>query len=981
MQLSLHDTLHGFSVVSAAELPEIEGTAYVLYHKASGARALYLANDDENKAFAIGFKTPPRDDTGVFHILEHSVLCGSDRFPAKEPFVNLLKSSMQTFLNAMTFPDKTLYPVASTNETDLLNLMDVYMDAVLHPAIYSKREIFEQEGWHYELDAPGEPLRYNGVVFNEMKGALSDPDAVLYNTLAAALFPDSAYAFESGGDPRAIPTLSYEDFLDTHRRHYRCDNSYIVLYGNMQVERELAFLDERYLGVAGAAGAAGDGAASAAGAGASAPNPLTLQEPVCRMNITRSMQTAPENACAGLAYIIGTASDRQRVLDVDILLDALMGSNVAPLKRALLEAGIAGDAYAQMIDALMQPMVLLQIKGCQKGAAAQLNTLVSETISRLCTEGIDRTLLNASLARAEFYMREGDFGTADGVVYAMECLSGWLYSDDDPVAYLRYEEAFARMHEKLETDYFEQLAREIFLDNTHRASAEIVPVKTPEASDEAKDLAAVYAGLDAEGIARTIEETAALHRAQETPDSPEALATLPLLQLSDIAAATAEPACTLLRDTPLDCLYHATPTKRIDYLYYYFPLEGLAFDELPYATLLTRLLGKLATRAHTAEELDTLVQSRLGTLRFFTEVHESESDANAYGIRFVVGASALAENVVDLATIPAEIWTSTLFDDRAKIKDILLQLRIGMEQEFALSGHSAAAARAGSYCCGAGVVRDAMTGVNFYRFLKDLIARFDDEAQSLIARLQNVAARLFVADGTLASFTGSSDNCAHFWEVAPALTAAVGAPDAPENRLVIPAPTVANEAFIVPTDVCFAATAGDLRALDAPYTGAWQVASRALSYDYLWNEVRVKGGAYGAGLRVARSGGLQFYSYRDPHLDATLARFAGAGAWLANFAPAEDEMRGYVISSVAGIDAPKKAREIARRQDIAHLCHFAPNYRAAGRKEVLDTNAGTLGALAPVLDAASAQNAVCVFGSREIIEASTADLTPIDLLA
>lgn len=964
MQLTPNDTLHGFTVLSTHALPEIEGTAYVLHHAASGARAIYLANDDENKAFAIGFKTPPQDDTGVFHILEHSVLCGSDRFNAKEPFVNLLKSSMQTFLNAMTFPDKTLYPVASTNETDLLNLMDVYLDAVFHPAIYSKREIFQQEGWHYELDDPAEPLRYNGVVFNEMKGALSDPDAVLYNALAASLFPDTAYAFESGGDPSAIPTLTYEAFLDTHRRHYRADNSYIVLYGNMQVERELAFLDENYL--------------ACAQKPTGTPNPLVLQKPVRRLDITRTMQTAPENGCAGLACIIGTADQRERILDIEILIDTLMGSNEAPLKRALLEAGLAGDAYAQMIDALLQPMVLIQIKGCEPGTAAPFYSLVTKTIERLCTEGIDPKLLEASLSRAEFYMREGDFGTADGVVYAMECLSGWLYDDSDPTAYLRYEDAFTHMHEKIPSGYFEQLAREIFLDNDHMALAEVLPTEAQGLSDEGEILASVKAGLDEAGLQRTIDETNALHRLQETPDSPEALATLPLLQLTDIAAASPEPACTLRHDVALDCLHHTTPTRRIDYVYHYFPLEGLAFEELPYATLLARLLGKLATRTHTAAELDTLIQSRLGTLRFFTEAHESETDPQAVTLTFVVGTSALAENVIDAATLPAEVWSSTLFDDRAKIKDILMQLRIGMEQEFALSGHSAATARIGSYYTPAAVARDEMTGVNFYRFLKDLIARFDDEAENLMAHLRDISARIFVQDGALASFTGEAHDYDLFWENAPLFAFS---PKSAGSRLLIPAPVMRNEAFIVPADVCFAAMGGDLRSIDTPYSGTWQVASRALSYDYLWNEVRVKGGAYGAGLRVARTGGVQFYSYRDPNLDATLARFAKAGAWLADFSPDEEEMRGYLISSVAGIDAPKKAREIARRQDIAYLSHFAPDYRATLRAEVLETDGSRLNNLAGALDKITATEATCVFGSREIIEASSANLTPIDLLA
>ncbi|MEG2006505.1 MAG: insulinase family protein [Raoultibacter sp.] len=964
MQLTQNSTLHGFTVISKQSLPEIEGIAYTLHHHVSGARLLYLANDDANKAFAIGFKTPPQDSTGVFHILEHSVLCGSDRFPVKEPFVNLLKSSMQTFLNAMTFPDKTLYPVASTNEQDLLNLMDVYMDAVLHPAIYHKRAIFEQEGWHYELESPEEPLRYNGVVFNEMKGALSDPESVLYDVLAENLFPDTTYAFESGGHPHDIPTLTYEDFLDAHRRHYRLDNSYIILYGDMQVERELAFLDERYL--------------SCPQQAAGSPNPLNLQKPVKRTGIVKTMQTAPENACTGLACVIGTSSDRERILDVDILMDALMGSNESPLKRALLDSKIGADASGQLIDSLLQPLVLIQVKGCQKDASAAFYDIVRTTVANLCAQGIDRKLLEASIARAEFSLREGDFGAADGVILAMECLSGWLYDDEQPTSHLRYEEAFAHMHEKIETGYFEDLLREIILENDHLALAEILPVDNDDSADEVGRLADIKAALNDEQLRQVIDETNTLHRLQEEPDTAANLATLPTLQLSDIAPAMPEETCTFSDDTPLPCLYHDIPTKRIDYTYHYFTLDTLTFDELPYATILARLLGKLDTTAHTAAQLDNLIQSRLGTLRFFTELHESEFDQHTFSLKFVVGASALTENILDLVSLPHEVWSSTLFDDTSKIKDVLQQQRIAMEQEFALGGHSTALARVASYYTPAAVVREKLSGVDFYRFLKDLLAHFDERAEALIGRLRSVSERIFTRDGTTVSFTGSFDDYTRFWDLAAPISAHQSSH---KCQLIVPEPVMRNEAFIVPTDICFAAKGFDRRLLDIAYQGSWNVAGRALSYDYLWNEVRVKGGAYGAGFRATRTGALQFYSYRDPNLDATLARFNAAGEWLASFEPDEDALRGYIVSTVAGIDAPKKPREIARRQDVAHFSHFEPNYRTIARNEVLTTTKDTLHGLAPILDNVAARQATCVFGNRESIEASKAGLAIIDLLA
>ena len=433
MELTPCKTVHGFTVRTTSDLPEIDGRAYVLDHNASRAQLLYLQNDDANKAFSIAFKTPPANDTGVFHILEHSVLCGSDKFPVKEPFVNLLKSSMQTFLNAMTYPDKTIYPVASTNEQDLLNLMDVYLDAVLHPAIFHKRAIFEQEGWHVELagEEGSGKLAYNGVVYNEMKGALSDPESILYDELSAALFPDTAYRFESGGKPSSIPTLSYEEFLDTHRRHYNLANAKIVLYGNMDIERFLAFLDERYL------------APDAAEAGADgAPNPLELQAPVMSFGNKTPMKTAPENACCAVGFVAGTAADRERMIAMDILLDAIFGSNEAPAKRALLDENLACDIVAYMADAMLQPFAVVQAKGLEEGAAERLRPALSRVLTELADGALDHDVVAAALSHAEFVMREQNFGIADGVALACSCMAGWLYDDDAALDYLRYEDAF-----------------------------------------------------------------------------------------------------------------------------------------------------------------------------------------------------------------------------------------------------------------------------------------------------------------------------------------------------------------------------------------------------------------------------------------------------------------------------------------------------------------------------------------------------------
>lgn len=1013
-ELTPGSTRHGFFVKRREALPEIDGEAVVMRHAKSGARLLYLRNDDVNKAFSISFKTPPKDDTGVFHILEHSVLNGSRRFPVKEPFVNLLKSSMQTFLNALTFSDKTMYPVASTNEQDLLNLMDVYLDAVLHPSIYRKRAVFEQEGWHYELadpdeaapseesgdaEATAEPahaagdaahaepaspagrLRFNGVVYNEMKGALSDASSVLFDELQAALFPDNCYRFESGGDPAAIPTLTYEGYLDEHRRHYRLDNSYLTLYGNLDVDRALAFLDERYLSPV-ADEQAADRAARAAEAGqdvsALAARTIQPQEPVCRLGVVRTMDTAPENACMGLAFVIGEARDRTRVMAVDVLLDAIMGSNEAPLKRALLDAGIAGDAMGSLAEATLQPFAVIELKGLREGGAARFRDLVRTELERLADGGLDHALVEASLSRYEFIVRECEYGMADGVALAINALSGWLYDDDQPTRYLRYEEDFAALREALAAGRFETLIREVFLDNPHQAEVEVRPQARQGASDEAARLAAIESAMTPEDFARIEADVAELRRMQAAEDSPEALATLPRLSRADVAQAPAEPAYGLDEQAPVPCIRHEVPTHGIAYAYRYFDLDGLSFDELPYVTVLCCVLGKLGTARHSASELDTLVNGRLGNLSFFTETYEDDRDPAALRLKLVVSASALSKNVDALADIPEEIMTATDFGDTGKIADILTQRRIGMERSFAQAGHSAAMARVSSYYKPAGVVREQLGGVDFYRFLKDLLDHFDERADDLAARLRGLAARLFARAGLTLSFAGSPEDYATFLERAD--LPAGSAPSEP--RLIVPAPVLRNEAFVVPTDVSYTALGFDGRLLPgaAPYNAAWQVGARALTYDYLWNEVRVRGGAYGVGFQTMRTGDLRFYSYRDPHLDETLERFAAAPAWLRSFRPSPADLDGYVVSTVAGFDNPLKARALMRRQDASHFTGRTPQDRLATRARMLEADEGSLRELADAVEQACAQKARCTFGSKDILGSAKTEFEVIDLL-
>lgn len=993
-------TCHGFAVERCETVPELDSDAYVLRHTTSGARLLYLACDDENKAFAIGFKTPPADSTGVFHILEHSVLCGSAKFPVKEPFVDLIKSSMQTFLNAMTYPDKTIYPVATTNEQDLYNLMDVYLDAVFNPAIYTKPTIFEQEGWHYELDLPegaeGEgdggsanlregTLRYNGVVFNEMKGALSDPMSVLDDAVNAALYPDTAYAHESGGDPRAIPALTYEQFLDTHARHYNPSNSYITLYGDLDVDRALAFLDERYLSQPSAASRRMD-AAVAAGEDPSAlsPNPLDVQAPVTCEYKRVEMATTPENALVGLGLVLGSALDRKRTIAADILFEALLGSNEAPVKKAILAAGLGGNVVSYTAAESLQPYELIMLQNAQPGVARELRRVFQDACRDLCEHGVPRERLEAIISSNEYDLRQRDYGIADGVAIACDALSTWLYDDDAATLALKYGPVYEELRGELDGSYFEDLLRELVLQNDHMALVELVPVDAAEGAEgaEAAELAAKRDAMTDAELADVVERTAALRAAQEAEDTPEAKATLPRLRVSDIGEARPEPPLVVDTTAPIPCLRHGIPTNRLAYAMQYFDLSCVAFEDLPYVTLLCRLLKQLPTREHSAEELDNLLAGKLGFLSFTTEVM-TQPEVDGVRPYLLVSAGALSEKIDALASLPREVWSSTLLADADadRMRDVLTQIRIGLEQGFINNGHSAALGRAMSYSSPSAVVREQLSGVDFYLFLRDLLDHFDERLDGLRAKLTELAGRIFVADGCMASFTGSDEDFDAYWDAAGdlGLDAGDGA-DAGRDALVVPAPCDRHEAFVIPSDICFAARACDPRRLGIDVTGAWAVAANALSYDYLWNEIRVKGGAYGCGFRAAGERQAAFYTYRDPAIDPSIERVARAGEWLGSFEPDEAAFEGFIVSCVSGMDAPVKPYALTKRRNTTYLAGLDPHAREERRAQMLAATPGELRSLGADVTRIAAESPTCVFGGREVIAKSNAGFNVVDLL-
>lgn len=751
------------------------------------------------------------------------------------------------------------------------------------------------------------------------------------------------------------------------------------------MDRALAFLDERYLSQPSAASRRMD-AAVAAGEDPStlAPNPLVVQAPVTCEYKRVEMATTPENALVGLGLVLGSALDRKRTIAADILFEALLGSNEAPVKKAILAAGLGGNVVSYTAAESLQPYEIIMLQNAQPGVARELRRVFQDACRDLCEHGVPRERLEAIISSNEYDLRQRDYGIADGVAIACDALSTWLYDDDAATLALKYGPVYEELRGELDGSYFEDLLRELVLENDHMALVELVPVDAAEGAEsaEAAELAAKRDTMTDAELADVVERTAALRAAQEADDAPEAKATLPRLRVSDIGEARPEPPLVVDTTAPIPCLRHGIPTNRLAYAMQYFDLSCVAFEDLPYVTLLCRLLKQLPTSEHSAEELDNLIAGKLGFLSFTTEVM-TQTDVDGVRPYLLVSAGALSEKIDALASLPREVWSSTLLldADADRVRDVLTQIRIGLEQGFINNGHSAALGRAMSYSSPSAVVREQLSGVDFYLFLRDLLDHFDERLDDLRAKLAELAGRIFVSDGCLASFTGSDEDFDAYWAAAGDL--GLGAGDgavAGRDTLVVPTPCDRHEAFVIPSDICFAASACDQRRLGIDVTGAWAVAANALSYDYLWNEIRVKGGAYGCGFRAAGERQAAFYTYRDPAIDPSIERVARAGEWLGGFEPDEAAFEGFIVSCVSGMDAPVKPYALTKRRNTTYLAGLDPHAREERRAQMLTATPGELRSLGADVTRIAAVSPTCVFGGRDVIAKSNAGFNVIDLL-
>ncbi len=943
----LNKTYHGFVFNEKKHVEEIRADVYIGEHTKSGARICYVASDDVNKVFSISFKTVPENDTGVMHILEHSVLNGSDKYPVREPFVELLKSSMQTFLNAMTYPDKTMYPVASCNEKDFENLMDVYLDAVFHPAIYNKKEIFLQEGWHYE---GGENECFRGVVYNEMKGEMSSEDSLLGEYLQNTMFPDVCYSKNSGGDPAAIPSLTYEEFINTHKKFYHPENSYIYLYGDMDVEEKLRIMDEEYL---------------------SDYDRINIDVKVGIQPNRGSLYKAAkyssnEEKSLATHYAMGFKAapfeNHEKLMATDILVTSLCSDNESPLKKALLDKGICEEAWAYLDDGIISPYVSLVLKRCKDDDEYVKNS-VEEILKKIAKAGIDREIIEANINRMEFKMREADFGNQPaGLIYCTYVMASWLYGGD-PTLLLTYEDEFKAIREKAKGDYFERLLEEIFLNSEHNALVKLIPdgdYAEEKAKEEADRVAEYREKIGKEGEKLAEKELEQLKKMQNSIDTPENLATIPVLDLKYINPESEKIPFEKRAFDGGEIWYHNIETKGILYMNMYFDLSHLDMDELSNVSLATRFMGRLATKNKKASQLINAIKINLGSFLVSVDTFAPKDDKKAVGAKLRVSFSSLAGNIDNAAKLVREILTETDFENSVEdIKKMLQQEKMARENWMARNGHSAALRRAMSYFSTEDALNQKLNGTDYYFFVKELCEKFDKEYACLLSDAIESATK---CDAPIFSLTCNEDVYNRTLENLSQLIFEKqngkkngGFDIQCENK---------NEGFIVPTDVAYVAKAATCNKAK----GALFVLSHIMTYDYLWNTIRAKGGAYGTGFTVNMSGDVGMYSYRDPNLKNTVAAFDEAYKYIAEFEATEREMTKYIVGSVASSDRPTSPFMKAIRSDFDRFNHITKEMRDGVRGEMLKTTPEDIRALAPVVKNLMDENNLCVFSSKAKID-------------
>ena len=959
------EDLQAYTLLEKRQIKDIHSVSYLLKHNKTGAKIALLSNDDENKVFYIGFRTPPKDSTGVAHIVEHTVLCGSDKFPVKDPFIELAKGSLNTFLNAMTYPDKTVYPVASCNDKDFQNLMDVYLDAVLHPNIYHEEKIFKQEGWHYEMESAEDELTINGVVYSEMKGAYSSPDDVLWREIMNSLYPDTAYSVESGGDPDVIPQLSYENFLAFHKKYYHPSNSYIYLYGNMDMAEKLQWIDEEYLSKYDELRVDSTLAAQTPFAGT-----VTIEKeyPI--------MESESETDNSYLAYNIafGVQPDRKFCYGFAVLADVLCEMPGAPVKQALLDAGIGTDISCVYDTGVKQPYFSIVSKNANTEQKDDFIHIIEETLSKLVGEGLDKKAIRANLNNSEFKYREADFGSRPkGLIYGLNMLETWLYDDSKPFVNVELVDTYRELKRAVDSSYYEELIKKYLLDNTHKSVVVVKPVKGLTGVKErklAEELAGKKAAMSSEEIARIVRETEELRRYQEEPDTKENLEKIPLLSREDMKreAAPYYNEEKKVGDTVL--LYHDIFTNGIGYLRFMFDLRQVPEELFPYVGILKMILGLVNTENYSYSELYNEINLQTGGISPALNIYTDAGDLSKYTATLDLKVKVLYENLPQAFALAEEILTRSDYTDTKRLYELIAEGRSCMQADMMSAGHTLAAGRALSYLSKPAMVLEHINGIPFYRLLEDSEKGFDDRKGGLIEKLEKVIRCIFRQENLLVDYTAEREGLADIETLVERFKEKLYT-DPIATAGYDPKPERKNEGFMTSAQIHYVCRAGNFEKKGLKYNGALKVLRVLMGYDYLWTQVRVKGGAYGCMCSFGRSGDSYFVSYRDPNLKNTIDVYENAADYIAHFEADERTMTQYIIGAISEMDMPMTPAMKGIYSLTAYLTHYSYERVQKERDELLNADADTIRGLSEYIRAFMDADCLCVVGNEENIKANS----------
>lgn len=968
------EQLQAYTILEKKEIKELNSTGYLMKHNKTGAKVVLMENDDNNKVFCVGFRTPPKDSTGVAHIIEHSVLCGSDKFPVKDPFIELAKGSLNTFLNAMTFPDKTIYPVASCNEKDFQNLMDVYMDAVFHPNIYKEEKIFRQEGWHYEMESADDELTINGVVYNEMKGAFSSPDDVLEREIMNSLYPSTSYAVESGGDPDVIPELTYEDFLAFHSRYYHPSNSYIYLYGDMDMAEKLRFLDEEYLSKYEAL----------------VVDSALVQEPPFEKPveiykeypITES-ESEKENTYLSYNISFGDNLDKEQYIAFQVIDYVLCSAPGAPLKQALIDKGIGKDVYSSYENGIMQPYFSIVAKSADKEQLPEFTATIREILEKIVEQGFDKKALRAGLNYYEFRFREADFGSyPKGLMFGLMMFDSWLYDDNKPFVHIEANETYRKLKGAIDTDYYEALVRDKLLNNRHKTIVVVEPVKGLTGRKEkelAEKLARKKAELSEEQIAEIVEQTKALKQYQEEADSKEDLEKIPLLTRADMKKE-AENYVNQERkvgDTVL--LYHDIFTNGIGYLRFMFDLQKVPEELFPYVGLLKSILGLVNTENYTYGELFNEINIRTGGIVPVVNTYTDARDLQKYTATMEIKVKVLYENLEHAFRLVREIVAGSLFDDAKRLKELIAELKSHSQASMMSAGHALASVRALSYLSKTAAVSDQISGIPYYRMLEDLDANFEARQEELKEKLQQLTVCLFRPENLMVDYTAQQEGLKDIETQIAVFRDSLHTEPVSGQPYQMKTERK-NEGFMSSSQVQYVCRAGNFMKKGLPYTGALKALRVMMGYDYLWTQVRVKGGAYGCMCNFGKSGESYFVSYRDPNLEKTIDVYEKAADYIRNFEADERTMTQYIIGAVSELDMPMTPSAKGAYSLAGYMTHYPYEQVQKERDELLAAVPETIRGLADYISAFMDDDCLCVVGNEEKIRKQEALFGETDYL-